>query len=107
MLAMAAEAQASSSRQVHPGLDRRAMLCQVVAAIVSKMGKFEGAATVWHMPPAERTAFMNRVRGKAVLGTMIAMRAPSCGASVCPGLAVLNGTVHCRAVDTLPGCCGA
>jgi len=34
----------------------------VVAAMFKQMGKFEGPATVWHLPPDERRAFMNRVR---------------------------------------------
>ena len=30
--------------------------------MVKHMGKFEGPATVWHLPPDERRAFMKRVR---------------------------------------------
>ena len=35
---------------------------QVTGAMVSHISKFEGPATVWHLEPEERKAFMNRVR---------------------------------------------
>jgi len=43
-------------------LDAKLAVWQVVAAMFKQMGKFEGPATVWHLPPDERRAFMNRVR---------------------------------------------
>ncbi len=70
---------------------------QVTGAMVSHMSKFDGPATVWHLEPEERRAFMNRVPCSPQVALMMSCRIIGPAAARATVLTAADGILHAGA----------